>query len=157
MTGDHDRPQNLSLAQTSLHCWSSTFTHNLATQGGGAIASVNNLHLGGLFIGNTSATGNTALTGGAVYGADQASITIGNGTVFKGNEASANGGAVACVECASLTVQDQVAMQTNNALAAGGALYADSSPAIQLTATTYFGNWYDHFLPDISCSHAVSN
>ncbi|DBA69633.1 TPA: hypothetical protein ACH3X2_012695 [Trebouxia sp. C0005] len=121
--------------------WSSTFTHNLATQGGGAIASVNNLHLGGLFIGNTSATGNTALTGGAVYGADQASIIIGNGTGFNGNEASANGGAVACVECASLTVQDQVAMQANYALTAGGALYADSSSAIQLTATTYFGNW----------------
>ena len=124
--------------------WSSTFTHNLATQGGGAVASVNNLHLGGLFIGKTSATNNTALTGGALYGADQASIIIGNGTVFAGNQAFANGGAVACVECASLTVQDQVAMQTNYALAAGGALHADSSSAIQLIATTYFGNRYEN-------------
>jgi len=129
--------------------WSSTFTNNVATQGGGAIASVNNLHVGGLFIGNTSATGNTALTGGALYAADQASITIGNDTVFNGNWASANGGAVACVDCASLTAQDQVAMQINHADAAGGALYADSSTAIQLTNTTYFGNWYDHFLPDM--------
>jgi len=129
--------------------WSSTFTHNLATQGGGAIASVNNLHVGGLFIGNTSATGNTALTGGALYGADQASITIGNGTVFTGNEASTDGGAVACLECASLTVQDQVAMQANFALAAGGALHADSSSAIQSTNTTYFGNWYDYLLSNI--------
>jgi predicted outer membrane repeat protein len=127
----------------------STFTNNVATQGGGAVASVNNLHLGGLFIGDTSATGNLALTGGAVYGADQASITIGNGTVFAGNWASANGGALACVECASLTVQDQVAMQTNYAFAAGGALSADSSSAIQLTATTYFGNGYKHFLSDM--------
>ncbi len=47
--------------------WSSTFTNNVATQGGGAIASVNNLHLGGHFIGNTSATGNTALTGGSLW------------------------------------------------------------------------------------------
>ena len=121
--------------------WSSTFTNNLATQGGGAIASVNNLHLGGLFVGNTSATNNTALTGGALYGADQASITIGNGTVFNGNEASTNGGAASCVECASLTVQDQVAMQLNHADAAGGALHADSSSAIQSTNTTYHGNW----------------
>ena len=138
--------------------WSSTFTNNVATQGGGAIASVNNLHVGGLFIGNTSATGNTALTGGALYGADQASITIGNDTVFNGNWASANGGAVACVDCASLTAQDQVAMQINHADAAGGALYADSSTAIQLTNTTYFGNWYDHFLPEhASCVNAVSS
>ncbi len=129
--------------------WSSTFTHNLATQGGGAIASVNNLHVGGLFIGNTSATGNTALTGGALYGADQAYITIGNGTVFNGNEASTNGGAASCVECASLTVQDQVAMQLNHADAAGGALHADSSSAIQSTNTTYFGNWYDRLLLDM--------
>jgi len=129
--------------------WSSTFTNNLATQGGGAIATVNNLHVGGLFIGNTSATGNTALTGGALYGADQASITIGNGTVFTGNEASTDGGAVACLECASLTVQDQVAMQANFALAAGGALHADSSSAIQSTNTTYFGNWYDYLLSNI--------
>ncbi|KAL0038989.1 hypothetical protein WJX77_004333 [Trebouxia sp. C0004] len=98
--------------------WSSTFTNNLATQGGGAIASVNNLHLGGLFIGNTSATNNTALTtGGALYGADQASIIIGNGTVFDGNEAFTDGDA------------------------AGGALYVDSSSAIQSTNTTYYGNW----------------
>ncbi len=129
--------------------WSTTFTNNVATQGGGAIATVNNLHVGGLFIGNTSATGNTALTGGALFGTDQASITIGNRTVFSGNEASANGGAVACMECASLTVQDQVAMQINHADAAGGALYADSSTAIQLTNTTYFGNWYDHFHIDV--------
>ena len=129
--------------------WSSTFTHNLATQGGGAIASVNNLHVGGLFIGNTSATGNRALTGGALYGADQASITIGNGTVFAGNEASTDGGAVACLECASLIVQDQVAMQMNHADAAGGALHVDSSSAIQSTNTTYFGNWYDHLLSNI--------
>ena len=122
--------------------WSCTFTHNLATQGGGAIASVNNLHVGGLFIGNTSAAGNTALTGGAVYGADQASIIIGNGTVLAGNEAATTGGAVACKECASLTFQDQVAMQMNHADAAGGALYADSSSAIQSTATRYYSNWY---------------
>ena len=127
--------------------WSSTFTHNLATQGGGAIASVNNLHLGGLFIGNTSAVGNSALTGGAAYGADQAVIIIGNGTVFDGNEAAANGGAVACMECASLTFQDQVDMQMNHADAAGGALYADSSSAIQSTATRYYGNWYVDMLP----------
>jgi len=131
--------------------WSSTFTNNSATQGGGAIASVNNLHLGGLFIGNTSATGNAALTGGAVYGADQASIIMGNGTVFDGNEASTDGGAVACMECASLTVQDQVAMQMNHADAAGGALHADSSSAIQSTNTTYFGNWYDCLLPAMLC------
>ena len=125
--------------------WSSTFKGNLATQGGGAIASVNNLHLGGLFIGNTSATGNTALTGGAVYGADQANITIGNSSVFSGNQASANGGAVACVDCASLTVQDQVAMHMNHADAAGGALYVETSTAIQSTATKYYSNWYDPF------------
>ena len=129
--------------------WSSTFTNNVATQGGGAIASVNNVHYGGLFIGNTSATNNTALTGGALYGVDQASITIGNGTVFGGNEASTDGGAVACLECASLTFQDQVAMRINQAHAAGGALYADSSSAIQSTNTTYYGNWYHHFLPDM--------
>ena len=130
--------------------WSSTFTYNHAIQGGGAIASVNNLHAGVLFIGNTSATGNSAsTTGGALYGADQASITIGNGTVFNGNSANADGGAVACLECASLTFQDQVAMQNNVALTAGGALFADSSTAIQLTNTTYFGNRYDHFSPDV--------
>jgi len=133
--------------------WSSTFTNNVATQGGGAIASVNNLHLGGLFVGNTSATTNTALTGGALYGTDQASITIGNGTVFGGNAAFTDGGAVVCMECASLTFQDQVAMNANNALAAGGALYVDSSSAIQSINTTYYGNWYDHVLPDM---HLVS-
>lgn len=118
--------------------WSSSFTGNLATQGGGAIASVNNLHLGGLFIGNTSAVNNTALTGGAVYGADQATIIIGNGTMFASNAASGNGGAVACVECASLTVQDQAVMQMNHADAAGGSLYTDTSTA---TATRYYSNW----------------
>ncbi len=131
--------------------WGSTFTQNLATLGGGAVASVNNVHLGDLFIGNTSAIGNTALTGGSVYGADQASIIIGNDTVFDGNHAIANGGAIACVECASLTVQDQVVMQMNHADAAGGALYADSSSATQLTATRYYGNWYDHLSPDMLC------
>ena len=136
---------------SAIVIWSTTFTNNVATRGGGAIASVDNAHVGGLFIGNTSIVGNTALTGGAVCGADQASIIIGNGTVFDGNWAAANGGAVACVECASLTVQDQVAMQANIALAAGGALYADSSTAIQLTATSYYGNWYDHLLPDRLC------
>ena len=129
--------------------WSCTFTHNLATQGGGAVASVNNLHLGGLFIGNTSATGNKAFTGGAVYGADQASITIGNGTVFDGNEVSTDGGAVACLECVSVTFQDQVAMQMNHAAAAGGALHVDSSSAIQSTNTTYYGNRCDRWLPDM--------
>ena len=112
---------------------------------------MNNIHYGGLFIGNTSATSNTALTGGAVYGADQASITIGNGTVFAGNEASTDGGAVACLECASLIIQDQVAMQMNHADAAGGALHVDSSTAIQSTNTTYFGNWYDCLRPERVC------
>lgn len=121
--------------------WSSTFTNNLATQGGGAIASVNNLHLGGLFIGKTSATNNTALTtGGALYGADQASIIIGNGTMFDGNAASTDGGAVACMECVSLTLQDRVAMHINHANASGGALYVGSSSAIQSINTTYYGN-----------------
>ena len=124
--------------------WSSTFTNNVATQGGGAIASVNNVHYGGLFIGNTSATINRAgTTGGALYGADQASITIGNGTVFGSNVAFTDGGAVACMECASLTFQDQVVLEVNNALAAGGALYVDSSSAIQSINTTYYGNRYD--------------
>jgi predicted outer membrane repeat protein len=133
--------------------WSSTFTHNFATKGGGPVASVDNAHLGGLFIGNTSVVDNTALTGGGVCGADQASIIIGNGTVFDGNEAAANGGAFACLECASLTVQDQVAMQTNYANASGGALYVDSLPAIQSTNTKYFGNRYDQLCLTDCVSH----
>jgi len=126
--------------------WSNTFTNNLATQEGGAIATVNNLHTGGLFIGNTSYMGNKALTGGALYGADQASITLSNSTFFDGNIASSNGGAVTCVDCRLLTLQFQVSMTSNQAGASGGALYAQSSTAIQSEDVQYFGNRYVHIL-----------
>ena len=120
--------------------WFNTFTNNLATQGGGAIASVHNEHSGGLFIGNTSYMGNSALTGGALYGTDEATITISNSTTFDSNGASFSGGAITCVSCELLTLQAQVSMTLNRAGAYGGALYAESSTAIQSIDVHYSDN-----------------
>lgn len=120
--------------------WSNTFTNNLATQEGGAVATVHNEHAGGLFIGNTSYMGNSALTGGALYGTDQASITISNSTTLDGNMASVSGGAIACVDCELLTLQSQASMTSNHAGACGGAMYAESSTAIQSVDVHYSAN-----------------
>ena len=120
--------------------WSNTFTDNVATEEGGAVASVHNEHAGGLFIGNTSYTGNLALTGGALYGTDQASITISNSTTLDGNVASFSGGAVTCVSCKLLTLQSQVSITSNCAGAYGGAMYAESSAAIQSIDVHYADN-----------------
>lgn len=122
-------------------CRSNTFTGNNATREGGAIASVNNLHRHALFMGNVTATNNHAVTGGAVYGTDDASIMIGNGSTFDGNTASANGGALACVECGSLTLLGG-SMTSNQANLSGGALYTEASMALQLEDVQYTGNWY---------------
>ena len=137
---------------------SGTFTNNVATSNGGAIATINNLHKGGLFLGNVSATGNRADMGGAVYGTDQATITIGNGTALDRNMASSNGGAVACVECASLTLLG-VSMTSNQAASSGGALYAEASTAIQSQDVQYTGNWYVSLLSSgiLWATHAISS
>ena len=120
--------------------WSNTFTNNIATQEGGAVATVHNEHAGGLFIGNTSYMGNSALTGGALYGTDQASITISNSTTLDGNTASFSGGAISCVSCKLLTIQSQVSMTSNRADVYGGAMYAESSTAIQAVDVRYCDN-----------------
>ena len=118
-----------------------TFTNNNATTQGGAIATLNNLHTGGLFIGNVTATSNNAATGGVVYGTDHSYITIANSSVFQENTASSSGGAVACVGCALLALLD-VNMSSNQASSFGGALYAEASMAIQSEGTQYIGNRY---------------
>ena len=128
---------------------SGIFINNNATTEGGAIATLNNLHTGGLFIGNVTATSNNAATGGVVYGTDHSAITIANSSVFAGNTASVSGGAVACVGCASLAFLG-LNMSSNEASSSGGALYAEASMAIQSEDTQYIGNRYTSFLCVVS-------
>ena len=92
-------------------------------------------------MGNITAMDNSAMMGGVIYGTDDASIIIANGSTFDGNMASSHGGAVACVDCASLTLLG-VSMTANQADLIGGALYAQASAALELEDVQYIGNWY---------------
>ena len=121
--------------------WRGQFHNNTATQGGGAIASVNNLHFGGLAIGETTITGNTAQDGGGIYGTDSAQFTITNSTRVEGNNAVANGGGAACVNCLFMTMQLGVSLEGNQAGMSGGGCYTESSRALTLNGTQYTGNW----------------
>lgn len=130
---------------TGFVCRSNTFVGNSATREGGAIATINNLHKQALFIGNLTATGNHAVTGGGVYGTDDASIIIANGSTFDGNTASSQGGALACVGCASLALLEG-SMMSNQAALSGGALYIEASTAVRSEDVQYNGNWYAQLL-----------
>lgn len=115
------------------------FTNNTPIREGGAIATLNNMHTGGLFLGNVTATGNIAATGGVLYGTDRSSITVANSSTFDGNTASINGGALACVDCVALTLLG-LRMSSNKASSFGGALYVEASLAVQSTDAQYIGN-----------------
>lgn len=125
----------------SLECRSNTFIGNSAIREGGAIATVNNQHNEVLLMGNVTAAKNSAVSGGVLFGTNDASIVIADGSSFDGNNASSNGGAVACVECAVLILLG-VSMTSNQAASSGGALYAEASMAIQSQDAQYTGNWY---------------
>ncbi len=137
---------HLSLANTSLtgplHVHNCIFTNNSATQGGGAIASVNNVHsqAGNLLIGQGVLTDSAASTGGSIYGTDLASMVISNSTHISSNRAATNGGGISCEDCAPVTLQLQVAISSNQADTSGSAVFCDSCTTNVSNDTQYTQN-----------------
>lgn len=124
-----------------------TFSGNLATHGGGAIAAINNdVHqgdtgdIGTLLLGASTIHNNTAQTGGGIYGTDDANIVITNTTTFAGNTA-ATGGAVSCVNCHNLTLLLDVEMTANHAVQSGGACYFEGGQSFSSDSVHYTNNW----------------
>ncbi|DBA86046.1 TPA: hypothetical protein ACH3X1_005573 [Trebouxia sp. C0004] len=127
--------------------WNNTFIGNLATHGGGAIATVNNdVHqgdtgdIGTLLLGVSTFYNNTAQTGGGIYGTGDANIVITNSTTFTANTA-ATGGAVSCVNCHNLTLLLDVEMTANYAVQSGGGCYFDGGQSFSSHSVHYTNNW----------------
>ena len=109
-----------------------TFSNNSATTNGGAVYNNN----GTVTISkdaNVLFTGNSANLGGAVYGDQQSTLNIEDGTtenhvIFEGNTATTAGGAIAAYTDATINVGANTEFKNNKAVAdAGGAIYADNS------------------------------
>lgn len=109
-----------------------TFSNNSATTNGGAVYNNN----GTVTISkdaNVLFTGNSANLGGAVYGDQQSTLNIKDGTtenhvIFEGNTATTAGGAIAAYTGATINVGANTEFKNNTAVAdAGGAIYADNS------------------------------
>ena len=96
-----------------------TFTGNTASQGG-AIYNAGNMTVDATF------TGNKASQGGAIlnYGGTGTSLTIGDGSVFRSNEASSVGGAISHVDAGNMVIGNDVLFESNVSVAGqGGAIH----------------------------------
>ena len=105
--------------------WNITFNNNSASHEGGALASVNNQHTIGTFMGAITAKNNRAQSGAAIYAEAGEILTITNSSVLEGNYAATRGGAVHCVNCQLLQAQLDVRLGSNSAGQSGGAVYLD--------------------------------
>lgn len=88
------------------------FTNNTATSGG-AIYNTGTMTVGGTF------TDNTAQQGGAIMnytGNEDSSLTISDGSIFKGNKADYVGGAISHVDSGKLIIGDNVLFENNQSI-----------------------------------------
>ena len=123
-------------ACTSVVVWGCTFTGNTATEFGGAIhshVSLNTLSWDGhTIIGNCTFEDNSALVGGAVYGAQYSRFNVTASTQFHNNTATLTGGAMHCDSCDWLAVGEGTLLQQNCASVDGGGLCCNKCAGFQL-------------------------
>ena len=82
---------------------------NYSGGAGGAIYNAGTITVGGTFGGETAASGNSALHGGAIY--NSRALTVSEGTTFSYNKAAIEGGAIA--NYGNLTIGDNVTFDHN--------------------------------------------
>ena len=105
--------------------WNVEFSNNSASHEGGALASIDNQHTIGTFMGAITAKNNRAQSGAAIYAEAGEILTITNSSVLEENYAATRGGAVHCVNCQLLQAQLDVRLGSNSAGQSGGAIYLD--------------------------------
>lgn len=120
--------------------WNITFNNNSASHQGGALASIENQHTDGIFMGAISASNNRAQSGAVVYGEAGASFTITNSSRFEGNIAATEGGAIHCLGCQLLVMQLQVSIISNSAGQSGGAMFLDDCDQFTASDIQLFNN-----------------
>lgn len=108
-----------------------TFVGNAAAREGGAIAMVSS-HGPGLFMVDTYAENNSALSGGVVYGSQGTGIEIiGTNTRLVNNRAWARGGVVYAGTARELHLTN-VSLQANTAKEAGGGIHCESCVLVSM-------------------------